>query len=43
MKIHVLTDKFLLAYTGVYSPNTVQWYKDRFKPLLENCGVEKYP
>lgn len=37
MKLHTLTDKFLLAYTGVYSPKTVQWYKNRFKPLLQNC------
>jgi site-specific recombinase XerD len=35
MKLNMLIQKFLLAYEGVYSPQTVQWYRNRFKPLNE--------
>ena len=35
MQLKTLIEKFLLAYKGIYSPNTVVWYENRFKPLLK--------
>ena len=38
MQLRTLTEEFLLAYKGIYSPNTVSWYESRFIPLLKNLG-----
>lgn len=38
MKLHTLSERFLISYKGVYSPATVQWYENRFKPLLGEMG-----
>jgi integrase/recombinase XerD len=38
MELNVLVEKFLLAYEGVRSPNTVTWYKSCIKHLLDDLG-----